>query len=138
MMYEAFVAGRELTVGIVGEEALPVGEIKSEHELFDYECKYQVGMANEVFPAEIPDTLAGSLQEQALDVHRLLRLRDFSRVDFMVDEEGDPWCLEANALPGMTANSLLPKAARAAGMSFPALCDRIVRLAAARSPKVSP
>ncbi len=138
MMYEAFVAGRELTVGILGGEALPVGEIVSEHELFDYECKYQTGMADEIFPAEIPDALARSLQERALEVHHLLRLRDFSRVDFMVDDEGEAWCLEANALPGMTANSLLPKAARAAGITFPEVCDRIVRKAAERARGASP
>ena len=138
MMYEAFVAGREFTVGILGEEALPVGEIVSEHALFDYECKYQLGMADEIFPAEIPDTLARTLQERALEVHLLLRLRDFSRVDFMVDEEGEAWCLEANTLPGMTANSLLPKAARAAGITFPELCDRIVCMAAERARRASP
>jgi D-alanine-D-alanine ligase len=132
MMYEAFVAGREFTVGILGEEALPVGEIVSEHDLFDYECKYQAGMADEIFPADIPDPLARMLRERALEVHRLLRLRDFSRVDFMVDVEGEAWCLEANTLPGMTSNSLLPKAARAAGITFPELCDRIVRMAAER------
>ena len=132
MMYEAFVAGREFTVGILGEEALPVGEIVSEHELFDYECKYQAGMADEIFPAEIPDALVRTLQERALEVHRLLRLRDFSRVDFMVGGEGEASCLEANTLPGMTATSLLPKAASAAGMTFSELCDRIVRMAAER------
>ena len=137
MMYEAFVAGREFTVGILGEEALPVGEIVSEHGLFDYECKYQAGMADEVFPAEISDALAQTLRERALRVHRLLRLRDFSRIDFMVDGEGEAWCLEANTLPGMTANSLLPKAARAAGMTFPELCDRIVRMAAERAGRTS-
>ena len=133
MMFEAYVAGREFTVGILGGEALPVGEIVSDHELFDYECKYQAGMADEIFPAEIPDELAGAMQKTALEVHDLLRLRDFSRVDFMVDEAGKAWCLEANALPGMTANSLLPKAARASGITFPELCDRIVRMAAERT-----
>ena len=138
MMYEAFVAGREFTVGILGDETLPVGEIKSEHELFDYECKYQMGMADEIFPAEISETLARSLQDRALDVHRLLRLRDFSRVDFIVEEEGEAWCLEANALPGLTANSLLPKAAHGAGIIFPEVCDRIVRMAAERTRRTSP
>ena len=138
MMYEAFVDGREFTVGILGDEALPVGEIVSEHGLFDYECKYQLGMADEVFPAEIPDALVQTLQERALQVHRLLRLRDFSRVDFMVDGEGEAWCLEANTLPGMTSTSLLPKAARAAGMTFAELCDRIVRMAAERARSASP
>ena len=138
MMYEAFVDGREFTVGILGDEALPVGEIVSEHGLFDYECKYQLGMADEVFPAEIPDALVQTLQERALQVHRLLRLRDFSRVDFMVDGGGEAWCLEANTLPGMTSTSLLPKAARAAGMTFAELCDRIVRMAAERARSASP
>jgi len=132
-LYERYVPGRELTVGILGEEALPVGEIIPRHEIFDYACKYQPGLAEEIFPADIPETLARRLQDIALRVHRVLRMRDFSRVDFMVDGAGIAWCLEANALPGMTANSLLPKAARAAGISFPELCDRIVRMAAARA-----
>ena len=89
-------------------------------------------MAQEIFPADIPETLAKRLGELALTAHRALRMRDYSRVDFIVDEDGQPWCLEANALPGMTANSLLPKAARAAGIEFPELCDRIMLLAAAR------
>lgn len=132
VLYERFVEGRELTVAVVGDEALPVGEIVPAHEIFDYECKYQPGMAEEIFPARIGEELAGSLQELALRAHRALRLRDFSRVDFLVDADGDPWCLEANALPGMSAASLVPKAGRAAGLSFPELCDRIVRVALAR------
>ncbi len=133
VLFERYVRGRELTVGIVGDQALPVGEIIPAHEIFDYECKYQPGLAQEIFPADIPAELARRLQELALKVHRALRMRDFSRVDFVVDGEGTPWCLEANALPGMTANSLLPKAARAAGISFPELVDRIARFASARN-----
>lgn len=128
-MYEAYVPGRELTVGILGEEPLPVGEIISEHDLFDYECKYQAGMASEIFPAQLPHAVAARLQELALAVHRVLRMRHISRVDFILDDEGRPWILEANALPGLTANSLVPKAALAAGLSFPEFCDRLVRLA---------
>jgi D-alanine-D-alanine ligase len=131
-LFERYVKGRELTVGIVGDQALPVGEIIPAHEYFDYACKYQPGLAQEVFPADIPVELAERVQALALAAHRALRMRDFSRVDFMVDERGGAWCLEANSLPGMTANSLLPKAARAAGIEFPELCDRIARLAAAR------
>lgn len=132
VLAERYVRGRELTVGIVGDEALPVGEIIPEHEYFDYECKYQPGKAQEIFPADLPADVAERLQALALRAHRALRLRDYSRVDFMLDEGGTAWCLEANAAPGMTANSLLPKAARAAGTSFAELCDRIAGLARTR------
>ncbi len=132
VLFERFASGREFTVGVVGQETLPVGEIVPAHEIFDYACKYQPGLAEEIFPADIPEALSDRLRSMALEVHRALRLRDFSRVDFIVDDTGDPWCLEANALPGMTANSLLPKAARAAGIGFAELCDRIVRLASER------
>ncbi len=132
-MYEQYVPGREFTVGVLGGEALPVGEIVSEHEIFDYECKYQPGLAQEIFPADLPAPTAERMQELALQTHRVLRLQDFSRVDFILDEAGTPWCLEANALPGMTANSLLPKGALAAGISFAELCDRIARMGLART-----
>jgi len=132
VLFERYVPGRELTVGILGDVALPVGEIVPAHEIFDYACKYQPGLAQEIFPADIPPELAARLQGLALEAHRALRMRDYSRVDFIVDAQGTPWCLEANALPGMTANSLLPKAARAAGIPFPELCHRIAGLAAAR------
>ena len=138
VVFERFVRGREFTVGILGDEALPVGEIIPENEIFDYECKYQPGMAAEVFPADLPDEVARQLQELALRTHRALRQDDFSRVDFMIAEDGGIWCLEANSLPGMTANSLLPKAARAAGITFPELCDRIARLALERRGRRSP
>jgi D-alanine-D-alanine ligase len=132
MMAERMVRGREVTVGVLGDQTFPVGEIISEHELFDYECKYQSGMAREVFPADLPSQVASDIQAIALRVHALLRLRDFSRVDFILDGDGRPWCLEANALPGMTGASLLPKAAGAAGLDFPTFCDRIVQMAVER------
>jgi D-alanine-D-alanine ligase len=132
VLFEQYHRGRELTVGVVGDQALPVGEIVPAHELFDYECKYQPGLAEEIFPADIDDDLAQRVQRLAVQAHKALRLRDYSRIDFIVDAEGVPWCLEANACPGMTANSLLPKAARAAGVAFPQLCDRIAGLARKR------
>ena len=137
ILFERYHAGREVTVGILGEETLPVGEIIPEHEIFDYECKYQPGMAQEIFPADIPSDLASRLGTLALSAHKALRLRDYSRVDFIIDSQGEPWCLEANALPGMTSNSLLPKAAAAAGVAFPELCDRIAKLAEVRKQKDS-
>ena len=133
VLFEAYVRGRELTVGILGDEALPVGEIIPEHEIFDYECKYRPGMAQEIFPADLAPELSAKLQEAALVAHRALGLRDFSRIDFILDEVGTGWCLEANALPGLTANSLLPKAALAGGIPFPSLCHRIAEMALHRS-----
>ncbi len=125
VLFERYIGGREVTVPILADEALPVGEIIPEHEIFDYECKYQPGMAQEIFPAEIGPELASELQDLALRAHRVLRMSDLSRIDFIVDGEGVPWCLEANALPGLTGNSLVPKSARAAGISFSELCERI-------------
>ncbi len=132
VLFERYHRGRELTVPVVGDRALPIGEIVPRHEIFDYECKYQPGMAEEIFPADLDPALARRVQGLALAVHRALRLRDYSRIDFILDEAGGAWCLEANALPGMTANSLVPKAARAEGTDFPTLCSSLVELAAAR------
>lgn len=132
VVVERWVAGREVTVGILGDGALPVGEIVPAHAYFDYACKYEPGLAEEKFPAPLDGHVAERIAGLALAAHRALRLRDFSRVDFILDAEGSPWFLEANALPGLTANSLLPKAAAAAGIGFPELCLRIVTLAARR------
>ena len=129
VMAEQFIPGRELTVGVLGDVPLPVGEIIPKHELFDYECKYTPGMSEEIFPAKLDTTLARQLQELALTAHRALKLGGYSRVDFRLSAEGDIFCLEANTLPGMTRTSLLPQAARAAGIEFPELCERICRLA---------
>jgi D-alanine-D-alanine ligase len=129
VMAEQFIAGRELTVGVLGDVPLPVGEIIPKHEIFDYECKYTPGMSQEIFPAALDANLARQLQELALTAHRALKLGGYSRVDFRLSAEGDIFCLEANTLPGMTRMSLLPQAARAAGMNFPELCERICRLA---------
>ena len=129
VMAEQFVPGRELTVGILGDVPLPVGEIIPPHELFDYEAKYTPGMSQEAFPAKVDTRLARRLQEYALTAHHALKLRGYSRVDFRVSPEGDIFCLEANSLPGMTRMSLLPQAARAAGIEFPDLCERICELA---------
>jgi D-alanine-D-alanine ligase len=129
VMVEHFIPGRELAVGVLGDEALPIVEIRPKHEIYDYECKYTKGMSEYEVPAPIDDTLTREVQDLAVRAHRVLRLSAYSRVDFRLDEDGAPWCFEANSLPGMTATSLLPKAARAVGVSFEELCDRIVRLA---------
>jgi D-alanine-D-alanine ligase len=129
VMVEQFVAGRELTVGILGNEALPIGEIIPKHELYDYECKYTKGMAVEEFPARLEAAIASLVQEQARLAFTALKLRGYARIDFRLDDSGGCFCLEANTLPGMTELSLIPQAAAAAGITFPDLCERIVRLA---------
>ena len=132
VMIERFVPGRELTVGILEGEALPVGEIIPRGEIFDYESKYQKGGAREIFPADLPVEGSAELQRLAVRAHHALKLGAYSRIDFRLDPQGLPWCLEANSLPGMTSGSLLPQAARAAGIGFPELCERICRAALAR------
>jgi D-alanine-D-alanine ligase len=127
IMVERFIPGREFTVGILDGEALPVGEIISPGEVFDYESKYQAGGAREVFPADIPAAEAALVQDYAKRVHQVLKLGAYSRTDFRRDDSGAFWCLEANSLPGMTATSLLPQAAKAAGIDLPELLDRICR-----------
>ena len=134
VMVEEFIPGRELTVGVLGDLPLPVGEIVPRHELFDYECKYTPGMSEETFPAKIEPTVARRVQEYAVTAHRALKLHGYSRIDFRLSPDGDIFCLEANTLPGMTATSLLPQAAKAAGIGFPELCERICRLARNLSP----
>jgi D-alanine-D-alanine ligase len=129
VMIEQFIPGRELTVPILADEPLPVGEIIIESEIFDYETKYQSGKAEEVFPADLPGPIAVRAQAYALTAHRALKLRGYSRVDFRLDADNQLWCLEANTLPGMTAASLFPKGAAAAGMGFPEVCERICQLA---------
>jgi D-alanine-D-alanine ligase len=127
VMVEKFIAGREFTVGVLDGAALPVGEIIAPGEVFDYQAKYQIGGAREVFPADLPAAEAVQLQEYALRAHRVLKLGAYSRVDFRRDANGGFWCLEANSLPGMTATSLLPQAAKVAGISFAELLERICK-----------
>ena len=132
VMIEQFIAGREFTVGILGDIALPVGEIIPKHEIYDYECKYTPGMAEEKFPAELTEQQSARVQEQARRAFRALKLGGCARIDFRMSVDGTFYCLEANTLPGMTQTSLIPQAAAAAGIPFPELCDRIVRLAVQR------
>lgn len=133
VMLERFIPGRELSVGVVGERALAVGEIIPRHRFFDYECKYTPGMSQEIFPADLPPEQTAELQRLALAAHRALKLRDFSRVDFRLSPEGTPFCLEANTLPGLTPASLLPQSAAAVGVGFGELCETLCRLALKRS-----
>ena len=129
VMFEQFIPGREFTVGILGDEALPVGEIIPKNELYDYEAKYTPGMAREVFPAPLAPNATRIIQSQARRAFKALKLRGYARIDFRMSDDGTFYCLEANTNPGLTELSLIPQAAAAAGIPFPDLCDRIARLA---------
>jgi D-alanine-D-alanine ligase len=133
VMLERYIAGRELTVGILDDEALPVGEIiPKSGPIFDYAAKYQVGGAEEVFPARISVAQAEQAQDFALRAHRALKLECYSRVDFRMDAKGGLWCLEVNTLPGLAATRLLPRASSAAVMDFAEHCERICKSALAK------
>ncbi len=126
VMLEKYIPGRELTVGILDDAALAVGEIiPATGGIFDYTAKYQAEAAQEIFPADLSESDAERVRAIALTAHRALKLGTYSRVDFRLDPDGGLWCLEVNMLPGLTAGSLLPKSAAAVGIGFPELCERI-------------
>ncbi len=132
VLVERKITGREFTVGILGEKALPVLELKTKREFYDYEAKYTKGLTEYFVPASIGEDLSNTLRTLAEKVHKELGLRDFSRVDIMMDSAGRPYVLEANSIPGFTETSLLPKAAKAAGIDFDHLCLELVELASRR------
>jgi D-alanine-D-alanine ligase len=132
MMIERLIEGAEMTIGILGEQALPVMEVRPAKGFYDYQNKYTSGATQYLCPAPIPKEKAQELQELALKAHRALGCEVLSRVDIMVDAEGKPHVLEVNTLPGMTDLSLLPKAGRAAGIDFTTQCLRTLELSWAR------
>lgn len=128
MMIEEMITGRELTVGILGHEALPVIEIRPHSGVYDYFSKYTSGQTEYICPARISSETTRRVQEAAAAAHKSIGGRVYSRVDLMLDANENAWVLEINTIPGMTALSLLPKAAAAAGISYPQLCERIIHL----------
>lgn len=131
VVVEKFVAGREFTIAVFGNEdarAFPIIEIiPQKNSFYDYESKYAPGGSKHVCPAELDEALAARMQEKAVIAHHALGCMGVSRTDFIVEENGEFWVLETNTLPGMTPTSLLPDAARAVGISYPELCKTMVR-----------
>ena len=123
---EQYIQGREIQVGILEDQALPSIEIIPKCGFYDYANKYQPGAAEEICPAEISPEAEEKLRTAALAVYRALRLSVYSRADFILDQDGEPWFLEINTLPGMTPTSLLPQEAAAVGIDYPQLCQRIL------------
>lgn len=128
IMIEQFIEGRELTVAVIGNEALPVVEIKPKDGFYDYEHKYTKGMTEYICPADLPEKISDVLKEKSLLAHKALCCKAYSRVDFRLNPKGEYYCLEVNTLPGMTELSLVPKAASAVGISFNDLLNRIIEL----------
>jgi D-alanine-D-alanine ligase len=134
VLCEAFIPGKELTVAVLDGQPLPAVEIFPGNEIYDYESKYTPGKSRYETPAALHDDESDRLAELAVRAYHALRQESFSRIDFRRDESGTFWCLEANSVPGLTATSLVPKAAAAAGIDFPELCERIAAAAVAVSP----
>ena len=130
---ERYVPGRELTAAILGGEALPLVEIIPQGGFYDYKRKYTKGSSRYVAPAAIDEAVAGRIGREAVRAFDALACRDYARVDFRVTDEGEPYCLEVNTLPGMTELSLVPMAAKAAGIGFEDLVERICAMAVERS-----
>ncbi len=128
VLIEEFIDGREITVGIVGKDTLPVLEIIPKHNLYDYECKYSDGMSRYEVPARIPERVRKRIEQQALLAYHSVGCENYGRVDFRLSKDFEPYCLEVNTLPGMTSHSLVPKMAEAKGIGFAELIERIIRL----------
>ncbi len=128
ILVEELVEGRELTVGVVGDQATAVVEIRPHEGFYDYAHKYTKGASEYFCPAPLNEAETQLMQETALAAHRALGLKVYSRVDILLRADGLPFVLEANTIPGMTETSLLPKAAAEAGLSFLGLCEKIARL----------
>jgi D-alanine-D-alanine ligase len=127
VIVEQLIDGRELTVGVLGNQVLPIVEIRPLDGFYDYTNKYTKGKTEYFCPAPLSEELTAKIQQLALAAHRAVGNTIYSRVDFLLEGE-TPYCLEINTIPGMTATSLLPKAAAAVGITFPELCRRIVVL----------
>lgn len=126
---ERFIEGRELTVGILDREALPIVEICPHNQFFDYQSKYQKGLTDYIVPAQLPVDVADHVSQIALKAHQTLGCECYSRVDIRLDKDNRPYILEINTIPGFTETSLFPKAARQAGVDFTNVCLKLIQLA---------
>ncbi|MDD6988200.1 D-alanine--D-alanine ligase [Ruminococcus sp.] len=135
IVVEQFVKGREFSVGILGGKALPPIEIIPKSGFYDYAAKYQAGATVEICPADIDEQTDKKLRDAAVAAYNALHLDSYARVDFLVDEKGEPFCLEANTLPGMTPTSLLPQEAAVEGMNYADLCEKIIEISLAKYKK---
>ncbi len=135
IIIEEYIKGRELTVGILEEQVMPVVEIIPKHAFFDYQAKYRKGLTDYIVPAKLNTAVALSVKQAGLAAHRLLGCFGCSRVDIILDEKNEPFILEVNTIPGLTSTSLLPKAAKKIGIDFTSLCLKLIKLAYEKAKK---
>ena len=128
IVVEEYIKGREFSVAVVDDKAYPIIEIAPIQGFYDYKNKYQAGSTVETCPAEISPELTAKMQENAVKAAKALGLTGYSRLDFMMKENGDMYCLEANTLPGMTPTSLIPQEAKVLGIDYPDLCEELIRI----------
>lgn len=128
LIVEQYISGREFSCGIVDGEAYPVIEIAPLQGFYDYTNKYKAGSTVETCPANIPKKLSDKIQKASLEAYQTLHLSSYGRIDVMMDEHENVYCLEANTLPGMTPTSLLPQEAAAIGMDFASLCEKLIEV----------
>ncbi|HHZ06144.1 MAG TPA: D-alanine--D-alanine ligase [Clostridiales bacterium] len=129
VLVEQYIKGREFSIGVLGHTALPIIEIRPKNGFYDYKNKYQAGLTDDLCPAPLPQDITIAMQNMAVKVYDALMLETYGRVDFLLDENNNMYCLEANTLPGMTPTSLLPQEAAVLGYSHGELCQKIIDLA---------
>lgn len=128
VVVEQFITGREFSVAVVDGKAYPVIEIAPLQGFYDYKNKYQAGSCVETCPADLSSALTKEMQKYAEKGYKALNLQAYARLDFLMDDEGNMYCLEANTLPGMTPTSLIPQEAKAIGMDYPQLCEKLIEV----------
>lgn len=128
ILVEEYIPGREVTVAVIDNDALPVLEIRPKHGIYDYECKYTSGMSEYIVPADVSTDASKQLQSIAVQACKSLRCEVYARVDFRLSPENKIFTLEVNTLPGMTSTSLVPKMAKAVGLTFEQLVEKIITL----------
>ncbi len=128
ILVEQYVKGREFSIGVIDNEAYPIIEIAPISGFYDYKNKYVAGMTKDTCPAEIPEDITKKMQNYAVEACKAIGLTTYGRVDFLLDDNNDIFCLEVNTLPGMTPTSLLPQEALAKGMDFAKLCELLVNV----------
>ena len=131
-MAEKFIQGEEYTAAILGNQVLPMIRLQTEHDFYDYAAKYESNDTQYICPCGLTETVESELAKLMLTSYEAVKCEGWGRVDFMLDEQGEPWLIEVNTVPGMTDHSLVPMAAKQAGMSFDELVLNILKGASLR------